>query len=134
MNLQTGSIRKVYFRYLFPSPFSGLVMSIYSLADMIAVGQDEGPAGTAALACEFPLWAFFCCLSALFGNGGAVLFSKAKGEGKAKESRAAFTVSFLLVCAVSVAAWFVIAVFNEPLPRMFGADGTLLHYMKWLKA
>lgn len=89
MNLQTDSISKIYFKYLVPSLFSGLVMSVYSLVDMIVVGQYEGAAGTAALACVSPLWAFFCCLSTLFGNGGAVLFSRAKGEGQEKESPAA---------------------------------------------
>ena len=137
MNLQTDPIRKIYFRYLFPSLFSGLVMSIYSLVDMIVVGQYEGSAGTAALACISPLWAFFCCLSTLFGNGGAVLFSNAKGEGREKESRSAFTVSFLLICGITAVVWFVIAAFDEPLLRLFGADDTLLplalRYMKWLK-
>ncbi|MDO5422690.1 MAG: MATE family efflux transporter [Eubacteriales bacterium] len=137
MDLQTGSVRKIYFRYLFPSLFSGLVMSIYSLVDMIVVGQYEGPSGTAALACVSPLWAFFCCLSTLFGNGGAVLFSNAKGEGKSDESRAAFTVSFVLVCTISAVVWFVIAVFDKQLLRLFGADDALLplalRYMKWLK-
>lgn len=94
MNLQTGSIRKIYFKYLVPSLFSGLVMSIYSLVDMIVVGQYEGAAGTAALSCIAPLWPFLCCLSTLFGNGGAVLFSNARGEGNTEGSRAAFTVSF----------------------------------------
>lgn len=137
MNLQTDSICKIYFKYLVPSLFSGLVMSIYSLVDMIVVGQYEGAAGTAALACVSPLWAFFCCLSTLFGNGGAVLFSRAKGEGKEKESRAAFTVSFLLICSATAIVWFVIAVFDKSLLRMFGADDALLplalRYMKWLK-
>lgn len=137
MNLQTDSIIKIYFKYLMPSLFSGLVMSIYSLVDMIVVGQYEGAAGTAALACVSPLWAFFCCLSTLFGNGGAVLFSRAKGEGREDESRAAFTASFLLICGVTAVVWIVIAVFDESLLRLFGADDTLLplalRYMKWLK-
>lgn len=137
MNLQTGNIRKLYFGYLFPSLFSGLVMSIYSLVDMIVVGQYEGPAGTAALGCVLPLWSFFCCLSTLVGNGGAVLFSNAKGAGDKQESREIFTISFLLICATTAAIWFVIAAFDEPLLRLFGADDTLLplalRYTKWLK-
>lgn len=137
MNLQTDRIGRIYFRYLFPSLFSGLVMSVYSLVDMIVVGRYEGAAGTAALACVSPLWAFFCCLSTLFGNGGAVLFSRAKGEGKEQESRAAFTVSFLLIFVISAVVWFVIAAFDEQLLCLFGADDTLLplalRYMKWLK-
>ncbi len=137
MNLQTDHIRRIYFKYLIPSLFSGLVMSIYSLLDMIVVGQYEGAAGTATLACISPLWAFFCCLSTLFGNGGAVLFSNAKGEGREEESRAVFTVSFLMLCGAAAVVWFVIAMFDESLLRLFGADDTLLplalRYMKWLK-
>ena len=137
MNLQTDNIHKIYFRFLVPSLFSGLVMSIYSLVDMIVVGQYEGAAGTAALACIAPIWPFFCCLSTLFGNGGAVLFSNAKGEGKEKDSRAAFTVSFVLICITTVIIWLSIILFDEPLLRLFGANDDLLplamRYLKWLK-
>lgn len=137
MNLLTEDVRKLYMRYLLPSLFSGLVMSVYSLVDMIVVGQYEGAVGTAALACVAPLWPFFCCLSTLLGNGGAVLFSNAKGEGSEQESRAAFTVSFILICAVCAVVWVVIFVFDQPLLRLFGADDAILplalRYMKWLK-
>ena len=97
MNLQTDNIPKIFFKYLVPSLFSGLIMSVYSLVDMIVVGQYEGSLGTAALACVSPFWTFFCCLSVLFGNGGAILFSKGKGEGKEMESKEVFTVSFLFL-------------------------------------
>lgn len=137
MNLQTDIIRKIYLRFLLPSLFSGLIMSIYSLVDMIVVGQYEGAAGTAALACIAPLWPFFCCLSTLFGNGGAVLFSNANGEGNKKDSRIAFTVSFLLICITSLVVWIAILMFDEQLLRLFGADDALLplcmRYLKWLK-
>lgn len=79
MDLKTGNIGKLYLHYLFPSLFSGLVMSIYSLVDMIVVGQYEGPAGTAALACIMPLWTLFCCLSVLFGNGGRSSVQRSPG-------------------------------------------------------
>lgn len=137
MNLQTDNIRKLYFKYLFPCLFSGLITSIYSLVDMIVVGQYEGASGTAAMACIAPFWTFFCCLSVLFGSGGAVLFSTAKGEGNENDSKAAFTVSFVLICDISVVVWLTIILFDEPLLHLFGADDALiplaLRYMKWLK-
>lgn len=137
MDLRTGSIRKLYFKFLYPSLFSGLVMSIYSLVDMIVVGQYEGPAGTAALACISPFWTLFCCLSVLFGNGGAVLFSSSRGEGKRYESNLAFTVSFVLICGATVFIWLVIIFFDKSLLRLFGADEELLplamQYVGWLK-
>ncbi len=137
MDLKTGNIRRLYFKYLSPSLFSGLVMSIYSLVDMIVVGQYEGAAGTAALACISPFWTLFCCLSVLFGNGGAVLFSTARGAGKKYESNLAFTVSFLLICTASLFIWLVIFFFDKSLLRLFGADEQLLplalEYVGWLK-
>ncbi len=86
MELQTDNIPKIYFRYLVPSLFSGLVMSIYSLVDMIVVGQYEGAAGTAALACVSPLWAFFL-LSLHFvwkWRGGLVQQGQRRRPGKRK--------------------------------------------------
>ena len=137
MDLKTADIRKAYFKYLFPSLFSGLVMSMYSLVDMVVVGQYEGSLGTAALACIAPFWAFFCCLSVLFGNGGAVLFSIAKGKGDQKDSCLAFTVSFILICIVTAMVWGAIFFFDEPLLRICGANDAImplaLRYMKWLK-
>ena len=55
MNLQTDSIRKIYFRFLIPRLVRGLTQNIYSLDDIIVVGQYVDAAGTAALACIAPL-------------------------------------------------------------------------------
>lgn len=135
--MKNKELRKTYLNYLFPSLFSGLVMSIYSLVDMIVVGQYEGGNGTAALACIAPFWTFFCCLSVLFGNGGAVLFSIAKGEKNQKEEKNAFTISFTLICIFTIIVWAIIFFFDAELLQFFGADETLmplaLRYMKWLK-
>lgn len=137
MDLQKGNIRTIYFKFLFPCLFSGLITSIYSLVDMIVVGQYEGANGTAALACIAPFWTFFCCLSVLFGSGGAVLFSTAKGKGDRQESNEAFTVALVLICSVAAVIWLIIFLFHEPLLRLCGADDILMplakRYMGWLK-
>ena len=126
MDSKETNLKKLYLKYLFPSLFSGLVMSIYSLVDMIVVGQYEGSNGTAALACIAPFWTFFCCLSVLFGNGGAVLFSIAKGEGNKKDEKNAFTISFVLICVITAIVWLIIFLFDAQLLRLFGADETLM--------
>ena len=66
MNLQTDNIPKIFFKYLVPSLFSGLIMSVYSLVDMIVVGQYEGSLGTASLACVSTFWTFFWFFMVLF--------------------------------------------------------------------
>jgi Na+-driven multidrug efflux pump len=56
MELLKSNIKSIYFKYLFASMGSAIVMSIYNFVDTIAVGQSEGPNGTAAMAVIAPLY------------------------------------------------------------------------------
>lgn len=137
MDILTGKVSKIYHKFLFPSLFSGMVTSIYVLVDMIVVGQYEGAAGAAAMACIAPFWPMFCCLSILFGLSGSVFFSKAKGEQNEREARQAFTAATILLGVVMLIIWVSIILFDEWYLRLFGADDTIVpmahRYMKWLK-
>ena len=137
MDILNGDLKKIYRKFLFPSLFSGLVTTIYVLVDMIVVGQYEGTAGAAAMACIAPFWPIFCCVSILFGLSGSVFFSKAKGEGNGEESRQAFTAATILLGVVTLVIWISLILFDEQLIRLFGADDSIvplgLRYMKWLK-
>ena len=99
MDIQNGKISKLYFKYLIPCLMSTAITSIYTLVDTIVVGQYEGAAGAAALACVAPVLTLFCCIPMLFGFGGAVLFSNLRGKGDEHESQSYFTVSFVLMMA-----------------------------------
>ncbi len=50
MDLLTGKIKPMYFKYLTAAFGSALISSIYGVVDMAMVGQYQGPEGTAALA------------------------------------------------------------------------------------
>ena len=80
MSLQQRSLRKTYFHYLFAGLGSAVVVSIYSLVDAIMIGQYEGSDGSAALSVVMPIWTIILSLGLLFGVGGGVLMSKARGE------------------------------------------------------
>lgn len=87
MDLLKGNLKKIYFKYLFASFGSALIVSVYSLVDCVMVGQYEGPDGVAALAIVAPVWNIIYSLGLLFGIGGSVLMSAAK----AREMKAAGT-------------------------------------------
>lgn len=46
MDLLEGNVKKLYFKYLSAAFGSSLISTIYSLVDMIVVGQNQGPSGT----------------------------------------------------------------------------------------
>ena len=52
MDLLTGKIRPIYFKYLSAAFGSAIISSIYGLVDTAMVGQYHGPQGAAAMAVE----------------------------------------------------------------------------------
>ena len=82
MDLLTGKIRPIYFKYLSAAFGSAMITSVYSIVDMAMVGQYQGPDGTAALAVVAPIWNIIYSLGLLMGIGGSVIFSRRLRGGK----------------------------------------------------
>lgn len=130
MELLTGKVRPLYFKYLAAASGSALVASIFGMVDAMMVGKYHGPIGSAALAVFSPLWSIIFCLGLLAGIGGSVLFANSRGGGNEKESQQYFTLSVLYGVALSAVAMIGIGVFQAPLFRFFGADDELLGLAK----
>ncbi len=128
MYLLTGKIRSIYFKYLSAAFGSALITSIYSVVDMAAVGQYQGPDGTAALAVVAPIWNIIYSLGLLMGIGGSVIFSMLRGkDGRtgANENEY-FTVAVIGAVVLSIIVWISILFWEEPILLFFGADENLL--------
>ncbi len=130
MELLTGKIRPLYFKYLAAASGSAMVASIFGMVDAMMVGQYHGPIGSAALAVFNPLWSIIFCLGLLAGIGGSVLFANHRGSGNEQEAQQYFTLSILYGLALSAVAMVGIGLFQDPLFRFFGADDALLHLAK----
>ena len=80
MEITRAPLGKVYWKYLFSSLGSAAIMSIYAFVDAIAVGQAEGPNGSAVMALMNPAFGVLVFLALVFGIGGSVLMSAARGD------------------------------------------------------
>ena len=139
MDILTGKIRPLYFRYLSAAFCSALISSIYGIVDMAMVGQYQGPDGTAALAVVAPVWNVIYSLGLLMGIGGSVLFSSQQGGGRPSgEENQYFTASVIGSVLLALFAWLGLICFEVPLLTFFGADETLLalaqDYLRPVKA
>jgi len=136
MDLLTGNIKKIYKKYLFAALGSAVIASIYSLVDMVAVGQYEGEIGSAALSVIMPLWSVISSIGLLLGIGGSVMFSVYKGKGDTKKGNEYFSASLIIALTATAVITLIFAFAAEPLIVFFGADETVLpcamEYMKWL--
>ena len=127
MELTTGSVRRLYFRFLSAAFGSALISSIYGMVDMAMVGQYQGPDGAAALAVVAPVWNIIYSLGLLTGIGGSVLFSARRGNGNSRGAENEyFTAAVIGSAILAVLSWAWIWLFERDVLLFFGADETLL--------
>jgi Na+-driven multidrug efflux pump len=138
MDLLKEDINHIYLKYLISSMGSAIVVSIYSIVDTVAIGQSEGPNGTAAMAVVNPVWGIIVFFGILCGVGGAVLMSKAKGSRDAELACNYFSVALVVMLSITMALWLFFWVFAKDILLFFGAGeytlGLALGYAKWLIA
>lgn len=132
MDLLGGNVKKLYFKYLAAAFGSSLISTIYSLVDMIVVGQNQGPSGTAALAVVAPVWNIIYGLGLLFGIGGAVYFSTIRGkeEKQSENENEYFTAALVAGIIAALFCWIIFIFFDNQLLRLFGANEDLLPLAK----
>ncbi|MGN1008537.1 MAG: MATE family efflux transporter [Butyricicoccus sp.] len=126
LNLLCDTPRSLYIKYLTPSISASLVTSIYILADTIMIGRGCGAEALAALNLVLPLFAILFACGMLFGVGGGVLYSVARGSGDEQRARNVWSTAVLLtVLAAALLTVFGFVGFR-PLCYALGADETNL--------
>ena len=136
MDLITDPVGPVFRKYLTASLGGAVIMSIYAFVDAIAVGQAEGPEGAAAMAVLSPLFGVLVFLALVFGIGGSVLMSAARGEKCPEEGDRWYSAAMVLMGIAAAVVWVVFLLLHEPLLTLFGADAGLMplvmRYAWWL--
>lgn len=107
MNLLKDDLKKLYFKFLIPSLGSAMVMSIYTLTDAIVIGKGVGADALAALSITTPLLCILMSTGILFGVGGSVQMSVHRGSGNTVKSNRYFTVSFMMIAAITALLWIL---------------------------
>ena len=130
MDLLKADIKKLYKKYLVPSLSAAVVTSVYSFADMIAIGRGVGADGASALSIATPIFGVISFFGILCGIGGSVYIGKARGEGNIEKSNAYFTASLAVMSVLTVLAWAGFNLFSNPIYRFFGANDALMPLVK----
>ena len=132
-SLLTEPVKKIFFRYLFPAILANMVTSIYILADTIIIGKGIDTLAIAALNIILPLFNFFFGNGLLFGVGGSVLMSIARGRGNEQLGQCYFTLSVILTAITSLIYTILLWVFMEQIVIFLGAtDATMPYIMDYV--
>lgn len=125
----TEAIPKLFFHYLIPSIFGTMVTSIYVLADTIIIGKGLGIKAMAALNIALPAYNIFFGTGLLFGVGGSVLMSIARGRGDYEGGNRYFTISVLLNAAACIFYTVFFFLFMEEIAVFLGGTKATLPYI-----
>lgn len=120
LNLLEDKISTLFLKYLVPSISATFVTSIYILADTIMIGRGVGAVGIAALNLLLPLFNLFFGTGILFGVGGSVLFSIAKGRKDETGARQYFSAAALGAFLMSVFYLVAFHVFFDAVTAFLG--------------
>lgn len=129
-NLLTESVSKIFFRYLIPAILANMVTSIYILADTIIIGKGIDTLAMAALNIILPLFNIFFGVGLLFGVGGSVLMSIARGRGDEQLGKCYFTLSIILNAITCLILTVLLWIFMEPVVLFLGATEATLPYIR----
>ena len=105
-NFTEGNIPKQLFRFAVPSAFSYALQVLYSVVDLIIIGQVMGSAGISAVSTAGQIYAVLMTLCIGFSIGGQVYISQLVGKGELSQLNRTigtfFSVELLLGFVISV--------------------------------
>ena len=122
-------VSKLFFRYLVPAILANMVTSIYILADTIIIGKGIGIDAIAALNILLPLFNVFFGFGLLFGVGGSVLMSIARGKGDYDAGKRYFTTAVILNTATCIICTIIFLIFLKPIVLFLGATDITMPYV-----
>lgn len=124
--LGTEKISTLIVKQGVPAAIGFMVMSFYMIVDTIFVGRWVGPMGIAAITVVLPIVFLIASVGMSIGIGGASIISRALGADNEGLAQRVFGNQITL--NMSLATLFVLLgfFFEEPLLRLFGAQGDIM--------
>lgn len=133
MTLQRNSalLGKKFNEYLFPTIISSMSILLASFVDGIIVSALVGDNAFSAVNVAEPVVLFMQALFFLFGIGGAISISIAKGQRDSRKANVLFTLSFAASVIVAVIVTIVGFILIDPITTLLcGKNGALYEYVK----
>ncbi len=122
MDLGKDNIRKLFIKYLIPALCASVVTSFYYVADTMMIGHGVGEEGLIALNIVLPVFSPLYGIGYLFGIGGSVLMSVAKGRRDEEGANRIFSTSLILMLAVGILVTVLLYGFRYEFCYFLGAD------------
>ncbi len=129
-DFSVGSVKRQIIAQAAPLTVAQVVQLLYNVVDRIYIGHMKGIGDVAltGLGITFPVIVLIAAFTSLFGAGGTVLFSIARGRRDEEEAEAILGNVFALVTASSAVLFCLCYLFRRPILYLFGASDVSVEY------
>ncbi|MBR2467229.1 MAG: MATE family efflux transporter [Clostridia bacterium] len=127
-NFAEGKVYKNILAQTLPLLLAELVHMLYNIVDRIYIGRMGDEVALAGVGITFPIVTLIAAFTALFGRGGAPLFSISRGEGNDGKAERVLGNSFLLILISSAILFVLCFTFKKPILYLFGASDSSYVY------
>ncbi|MCI8538126.1 MAG: MATE family efflux transporter [Oscillospiraceae bacterium] len=117
-DLTRGSVSRQLIHFSFPFLLANLLQLVYSLVDMVFVGQVVGSTGLAAVSVGSQLTMLFATLGMGFAAGGQIYISQQVGRGEREELRPTIGTLFTSLTLMALLITVVGCAFCRPLLQL----------------
>ena len=121
MNLDNGKEINLYIKYLLPTICAMVFNAIYIITDTLMIGKGIGEEGLVALNLLLPIFSAYFGIGYLFGVGGSVLLSVAKGKKDEGEQKRIFSTTVTVAAVTGVLVSIIPFIMQNKLYRLLGA-------------
>ncbi|MBG0767330.1 MAG: MATE family efflux transporter [Spirochaetaceae bacterium] len=128
--LGTEPIFKLLVRFSVPAIVGMMVNALYNIVDRIYIGNSPslGADGIAGITIAFPIMIILMSMGALFGIGGATLFSIRLGQKEKGQAQEVMGNAFFLLVASGLTFLVLGQIFLTDILTLFGASEQVLPY------
>ena len=122
-DFSVGSVRRLILSQAIPLMAAQVVHLLYNVVDRVYISHLDGVGDMAltGLGITFPVIVLISAFTALYGSGGATLFSLARGRGDTEEAEQILGTVFTLLMSTSVILMALCYLFRRPILFLFGA-------------
>lgn len=122
-DLTSGNVFKQLLGFSVPFLLANLLQALYSVVDMIVVGQYVGPIGVSSVQVGSQVMQLIINMVSGLGVGATVMVAQYQGAGKNDDQKRTIGTLFTVFFIISVVVTAIMTVFNSQILHLLGADG-----------
>ena len=130
MNFEGISLKKNFWRFVWPSVVAQWIFALYTMVDGMFVARGVSESALAAVNIVSPFVNFLFSVSILFAVGTSTIVAIYLGQGKHLEANQANTQNLIVSAAVSLLITVVMWLGVNPAVRFLGATEATMEYAR----